>query len=315
MFSANSNLLDLETKYGWSYFPLPFSVGQKFRKLVGWPECLRMGVFVLCIIAFNVSPHACSAPNILHFRFTQLAVCIHLVKLLLPLEMIKSKVCPSACPHWKWEGCICFPPSFAQRYSTSAALPAHGVRCVLSKLSQCCTALPNTQSWQGYRWHPIYNNVLQSLMVPQTLMKSIKAGPSQFHCPWSVGILCASVDLDMSGCLAWDMEEWHYTLMPTQTSAVLIMTRSSFGMILTPISETPPIWVDSSVWEVTLVAKTHGHGSVAELALKNNEHQYVGCSQTTQCKRGEGDISIVVTHRLRWDLSCFHSIVKEQRHL
>lgn len=156
-----------------------------------------------------------------------------------------------------------YPPSFAQGYSTSAALSAHGVRCVLSKLSQCCTALPNTQSWQGYLWHPIYNNVLQSLMVPQTLMKSIKAGPSQFHCPWSVGILCASVDLDMSGCLAWDMEEWHYTLMPTQTSAALIMTRSSFGMIFAPISETPPIWVDSSVWEMTLVAKTRGHGSVA----------------------------------------------------
>lgn len=122
---------------------------------------------------------------------------------------------------------------------------------------------PIQQSWQGYLWHPIYNNVLQSLMVPQMLMKSIKGGPSQFHCPWSVGILCASVDLDMSGCLAWDMEEWHYTLMPTQTSAALIMTRSSFGMIFAPISETPPIWVDSSVWEMTLVAKTHGHGSVA----------------------------------------------------
>lgn len=147
-------------------------------------------------------------------------------------------------------------------------------------------------------------------MVPQTLMKSIKAGPSQFHCPWSVGILCAAVDLDMSGCLAWDMEDWHNTLTPTQTSAALIMTRSSFGMILAPISETPPIWVDSSVWEATLVANTHGHGSVAWLPLQNNEHQYVGCSQTTQCKRGEGDISIVVTHHLRWDLSCFHSIVR-----
>lgn len=143
--------------------------------------------------------------------------------------MIKSKVCSSAWPHWKWEGCIRFPPSFAQGYSTSAALPAHGVRCVLSKLSHCSTALLNTQSWQGYRWHPIYNNALQSLMVPQTLMKSIIAGPSQFHCPWSVGILCAAVDLDMSGCLAWDMEDWHYTLTPTQTSAALIMTRSSWN--------------------------------------------------------------------------------------
>lgn len=103
----------------------------------------------------------------------------------------------------------------------------------------------------------------------------------------------------MSGCLARDKAEQHHPLMPTQTSAALVMTRSSFGMVLAPISGPPPIWVDSSVWEVTLWAETHGHGSVAWLALKNNEHQYVGCSQTTQCKRGEEDISIVVTHHLR----------------